>query len=105
MSEESQPQELRKTITIQVRLPEDVAAQLAAEDVNAEELDSFLITAIEAWLRRRQAGKEAQPQSRPWSDIFHDKATDFVDQLIEENQALFEELSHERKTMLARSIS
>ena len=30
---------------------------------------------------------------RPWPEVFQDSAIDFVDQLIDENRALFEELA------------
>ena len=30
---------------------------------------------------------------RPWPEAFQDSAVDFVDQLIDENRALFEELA------------
>ncbi|MFQ6014279.1 MAG: hypothetical protein ACE5NP_02400 [Anaerolineae bacterium] len=46
-------------------------------------------------MTRRQAVERARPEveKRPWSEAFRDSAVDFVDQLIEENQMLFEELA------------
>jgi len=53
------------------------------------------VTAVKAWLNRHQAGQDAQHSmnERPWSGAFQDSAIDFVDQLIDENKALFEELA------------
>lgn len=81
--------------TITVKLPEDVAAQLEAERISQEQLDAFLVAALEAWLRRRQRADEArwEPDKRPWSEAFQDSAIDFVDELIDENRSLFEELA------------
>lgn len=74
-----------------VRLPEEIAMQLEAEHIGEEELDSFLIAAVKAWLkRRRAAGKETRPL---WPEAFQESAVAFVDQLIDENRALFEELA------------
>ncbi len=76
---------------IRVRLPENVATQLAVEQVGREELTSFLVAAVQVWLMRRKATtKEAQ---LPWSGAFQESAVTFIDQLIDENQALFEELA------------
>jgi mannitol-1-phosphate/altronate dehydrogenase len=81
--------------TITVKLPEDVAARLETEQVSKEQLDSFLVAAVKAWLMRYQEVEGARPkvESRPWSEAFQDSAVAFVDQLIDENQALFEELA------------
>jgi len=74
-----------------VRLPEEIALQLEAEHIGEEELDSFLIAAVRAWLRRRRAaGKETRLL---WPEAFQESAVAFVDQLIDENRALFEELA------------
>jgi hypothetical protein len=76
---------------ITVRLPESVVTQLAVEKVGREELTSFLIAAVQVWLAQRKATtKEAQP---PWSRAFQESAVTFIDPLIDENQALFEELA------------
>jgi hypothetical protein len=81
--------------TITVRLPDDVAAQLEAEQISEEQLDSFLVAAVKAWLVRRRVVERPQPkvEKRPWSEAFRDSAVAFVDQLIDENRALFEELA------------
>ena len=81
--------------TITVRLPEDIAAQLETERINEEQLGSFIVAALEAWLMRRQAAStsRAEVAKRPWSEAFRGNAVAFVDQLIDENQALFEELA------------
>ena len=41
------------------------------------------------------ASKDVQHivNKRPWPEVFQDSAVDFVDQLIDENRALFEELA------------
>jgi hypothetical protein len=65
--------------------------QLETEHVNEDELDSFLIAAVKAWLRRRKVDREeTQPA---WAEAFQESAVAFVDQLIDENRSLFEELS------------
>jgi len=81
--------------TITVRLPGDVAAQLEAEQISKEQLDSFLVAVVKVWLTRRQAAEKSRPkvEKHLWSEAFRDSAVAFVDQLIDENQALFEELA------------
>jgi hypothetical protein len=48
-----------------------------------------------AWVHRRQVGKDRAHimQERPWAEAFQECADDFIDQLLDENRALFEELS------------
>jgi len=81
--------------TITVRLPEDLTTQLEAEHINKGQLDSFLVAAIRVWLMRRQMAKKARLKvaNRSWSKAFQDSAVAFVDQLIDDNRALFEELA------------
>ncbi|MDI6792769.1 MAG: hypothetical protein QME81_07890 [bacterium] len=82
--------------TITVRLPKDVATQLETEHINKKQLDSFLVAAVKVWLIRCQADENSQLKAvkRPWSEAFQGSAVTFVDQLINENQSLFEELAH-----------
>jgi hypothetical protein len=82
-------------VNITIRLPEDVAAELEAGRVSEEQLDAFLAAAVKAWLARRQATQRegAEAEKPPWSEAFQDSAVAFVDQLIDENRALFEELA------------
>jgi hypothetical protein len=81
--------------TITVRLPEDLVAQLEAERISEEQLGSFVVAALKAWLMRRHAASASRTEvaKRPWSEAFRDNAVAFVDQLIDENRALFEELA------------
>jgi len=81
--------------TITVKLPEDIAAQLEAERISEEQLGSFVVAALKVWLMRRQAANtsHAEVTKRSWSEAFRDNAVAFVDQLIDENRALFEELA------------
>lgn len=77
--------------TITVRLPEVIATQLEAERISQEDLNTFLVAAVKVWLmRREQPPKETR---RPWSRAFQESAVAFVDQLIDDNRALFEELA------------
>jgi hypothetical protein len=82
--------------TMTITLPDEVAAQLEAQHISRQQLEAFVVTAVQAWLNRRQVSREAQhiAQEHPWSEAFQDSAIDFVDQLIDENTALFEELAH-----------
>jgi hypothetical protein len=82
--------------TITITLPDEVAAQIEAKHISQQQLDAFVVTVVKAWLNRHQAGQDAQNSmnERPWSEAFQDSAVDFVDQLIDENKALFEELAH-----------
>jgi hypothetical protein len=82
--------------TITITLPDEVAAQIEAKHISQQQLDAFVVTAVKAWLNRHQASQNAQNSmnERPWSEVFQDSAVDFVDQLIDENKALFEELAH-----------
>ena len=77
--------------TITVRLPEVIATQLETELISQEELNSFLVTAVKVWLMRRE--RLPDETQRPWSEAFQESAVAFVDQLIDENRALFEELA------------
>lgn len=78
-----------------ITLPDDVALQIEAQHISQKQLDAFVVTAVKAWLHRRQVSKDVSHvgQERPWSEAFQERADDFIDQLIDENKALFEELS------------
>jgi len=82
-----------KTMTI--TLPDEMATQIEAEHISQEQLDAFVVTALKAWLHHRQVGKDMRHvvQERPWSAMFQDSADDFMNQLIDENKALFEALA------------
>ena len=81
--------------TITITLPDEVAMQIKAEHISQKQLDAFVMTAVQAWLHRRQVSKDMSHvvKERPWSEAFQERADDFIDQLIDENKALFEELS------------
>jgi hypothetical protein len=81
--------------TITITLPDEVAAQIEAKHISQQQLDAFIVTAVKAWLNRPQISQEPQNivKERPWSEAFQDNAIAFVDQLIDENRALFEELA------------
>jgi len=81
--------------TMTITLPDDVARQIEAEHISQQQLDAFVVTAVQAWLHRRQVSKDMSHvvQERPWSEAFQERADDFIDQLIDENKALFEELA------------
>lgn len=81
--------------TITITLPDEVAAQIEAKHISQKQLDAFVVTAVKAWLNRPQVSQDVQniAQERPWSEAFQDSAVDFVDQLLDENKALFEELA------------
>ena len=74
--------------TITVRLPKVIATQLEVERISEEDLNTFLTAAVKVWLVRRE-----RLTQRPWSEAFRESAVAFVDQLIDENQTLFEELA------------
>jgi hypothetical protein len=81
--------------TITITLPDEVAAQIEAKHIGQQQLDAFVVTAVKVWVNRHQGSQDAQNivKERPWSEAFQDSAIDFVDQLIDENKALFEELA------------
>jgi hypothetical protein len=81
--------------TITIALPDEVAAQIEAGHITQEQLEAFVATAVKAWLNRRQVSKYMQKvvKERPWSEAFQDSAKEFMDQLIDENKALFEVLA------------
>lgn len=81
--------------TMMITLPDDVAMQVAAQHISQRQLDAFVVTAVKAWLHRRQVSKDESPvvPECPWSEAFQECADAFIDQLIDENKALFEELS------------
>ena len=81
--------------TITINLPDEVAAEIEAKHISQKQLDAFVVTAVTAWVNRHPISTDV-PKSmpeRPWSAAFQDSAVDFVDQLIDENKALFEELA------------
>ena len=81
--------------TITITLPDEVATQIAARHISQAQLDAFVVTAVQAWLNRRQGSLDIPHvgEARPWSEAFRDSADEFVDQLIDENKALFDELA------------
>jgi hypothetical protein len=81
--------------TITITLPDEVATQIEAEHISQQQLDAFVVTAVKVWLHRRQVSKDMSHsvQACPWSEAFQGCADDFIDQLIDENKALFEELA------------
>ena len=81
--------------TMTITLPDEVVAQIEAQHISLQQLEVFVVIAVHAWLNRRQVSQDAQNivKDRPWSEAFQDSATDFADQLIDENKALFEELA------------
>lgn len=76
--------------TLTVELPDHLATEIAAESSAREQLDAFLVGAVEAWLRRRRGSDET---SASWDGAFTSNATDFVERLIDDNRELFEELA------------
>lgn len=81
--------------TMTITLPEEVAAQLEAQHISRQQLEAFVVIAVQAWLKRCQVSQEAQHivRERQWSEAFQGSAIDFVDQLIDENKTLFAELA------------
>ena len=76
--------------TFTVELPDRLAARLGTESGERQQLQSFLVGAIEVWLRRqRSIGGDASD----WSNTFEASAAEFVDHLIDDNRELFEELA------------
>jgi hypothetical protein len=78
------------TSTLTVELPDQLAVELAENQVNVKDLNAFVVGAVEAWLRRRKASLS---ETSSWSDTFRQSAVSFVDELIEDNRDLFEELA------------
>lgn len=81
--------------TMTISLPDEVAMQLKAAHISQKQLEAFVGTAVQAWLRHRQASEDIPhgAQERPWSEAFQGSADAFIDQLIDENRALFEALA------------
>lgn len=77
--------------TLTVELPDRLAERLATQAEAQRQLESFLVGAIEVWLRRRRRDVETDPSS--WDGAFESSAVEFVDQLIDDNRELFEELA------------
>ena len=82
-------------VTMTINLPDAVAAQIEAQHISQQQLDAVVVAAVQAWWNRQQVSQDVQHsvQERPWSEAFQDSAVDFVDQLIDENRALFETLA------------
>lgn len=76
--------------TLTIELPDHLARELATKSIPRERLDSFVVEALQAWLQRLKA---AAPGAVAWSGAFQGSAAKFVDQLIEDNQELFDELA------------
>lgn len=60
--------------TITITLPDEVATQIAARHISQEQLDAFVVTAVQAWLNRYQGStniphvREARPWSAAWRE-------------------------------------
>ncbi len=76
--------------TLTVEVPDHLATEIATDRAVRGHLDAFLIGAVEAWLRRQRS---APGESAAWNDAFQTSAADFVEELIDDNQELFEELA------------
>jgi hypothetical protein len=76
--------------TLTVELPDRLATEIAAQSSAREQLNAFVVGAVEAWLRRRRGSTE---ESGSWDGAFKNDAADFVERLIENNWDLFEELA------------
>jgi hypothetical protein len=81
--------------TMTITLPDEVVAQIEAQHLSQQQLEAFVVTAVQAWLNRRRGSQEAQHTvtQRPWSEAFQGSTRAFVDQLVDENQALFAALA------------
>lgn len=77
--------------TLTIELPDRLATELAKSKAPREQLSSFLVGAVETWLKWR--GGAFEPPAATWARAFEEGSTDFVDQLIDDNKALFEELA------------
>lgn len=74
--------------TMTVQLPEDLDRELTSREISEARLNAFIVEAVKIWLRHRQARPAI-----PWSSAFRGGGAAFADQLIEDNQELFDELA------------
>jgi hypothetical protein len=63
--------------TITITFPDEVATQIAARHISQAQLDAFVVTAVQAWLNRRQGSLDIPHvgEARPWSEAFRDSST------------------------------
>jgi hypothetical protein len=77
--------------TLTLQLPESLTQALYQHRVSQEQLHAVVINAIEDWLRQFQSS--VLPKETPPASLFADSAIPFVEQLLDNNQSLFERLA------------
>jgi hypothetical protein len=68
-----------------IEIPESLLAELNERHVSNETVRQLVIAVIEAWLQNGSSSSGASP--------FADSAAPFIEQLLDDNQELFERLA------------
>jgi len=78
--------------TLTIELPEQLRSELKDRHIADEAVQTFVVKAIEAWLRSDDASEIAQATNRR-SSPFSESAIPYIDKLIAENRSLFDRLA------------
>jgi len=83
--------------TLTLELPTPLRSKIAQLKIPTEQVHSFVVQALEVWVGQEAQSlfQEEKNASLPLevNASFNESAIPFIDELISENQALFEELA------------
>lgn len=80
-------------MTLTIELPETVTRELDDRRISSQQIRAFVIEAIEAWLRLQPDESETATVAEP--SRFGASAVPFVEKLVSENRALFQQLAQQ----------
>ncbi len=78
--------------TLTIELPETLTEAIGVRRIPAEQVQSFVVEAIEGWLYA-QSGVSVEKEEQKTQSRFRESAVSFADKLIDENRELFERLA------------
>ncbi|OGO42594.1 MAG: hypothetical protein A2Z04_03300 [Chloroflexi bacterium RBG_16_57_9] len=78
--------------TLTIELPEPLAEEIYDRNISNEQVYSFIVQAVELWLRSGLATPQ-ESENNGVPSRFGKSAVPFVEQLINENRELFERLA------------
>ena len=85
--------------TLTLELPTPLRSKIAQLKIPTEQVHSFVIQALEVWVGQEAQSLLQQEKSASLSlevkTPFKESAVPFIDELISQNQALFEELAND----------
>jgi hypothetical protein len=75
-----------------IELPQALTEELEVRRISTEQVQSFVVEAIESWLHA-QSEVPTRPESQDTTSRFWESAVSFADRLIDENRELFDRLA------------